>query len=96
MGKYDHTMRTREKQEGKAESVESTLQTVAQPLQLLLTIPEVARALSMSRAKVYTLLGDKSSGGIPVVRIGRSVRVSITDLRCWVEQQQNEGQINDR
>ncbi len=79
MGKNDQSMRTPERQEGKAEPMEPTLQTVTQPLRLLLTIPEVACALSMRRTKAYTLLN--SSGGIPVVRIGRSVRVSVTDLQ---------------
>lgn len=53
---------------------------------LLLTIPEVARLLRLSEAKVYTLLADRCPGGIPVKRFGRAVRVSLSDLRRWIEQ----------
>ncbi len=81
MDKNDQS-RKWERQEGKAGPVESTLQTVAHPLQILLTLPEVARVLSLSRARVYRLLAnDRNPDGIPVVRIGRSVRVSVTDLQ---------------
>ena len=48
---------------------------------LLLTVSETARLLRLSESKIYTLLGDRCAGGIPVKRIGRSVRVSISDLR---------------
>lgn len=51
---------------------------------ILLTIGEVSRLLRLSSSTVYTLLGDRYPGGIPVKRIGRSVRVSLDDLRWWV------------
>ena len=51
---------------------------------LLLTVGEVARLLRLSTSMVYTLLGDRCPGGIPVMRIGRSVRISLDDLRWWV------------
>ena len=54
---------------------------------LLLTIPEVARLLRLSEAKVYTMLEDRHPGGIPIKQFGRSVRVSLIDLRRWIEQQ---------
>ncbi|HYU71944.1 MAG TPA: helix-turn-helix domain-containing protein [Ktedonobacteraceae bacterium] len=54
---------------------------------LLLTIREVARLLRLSESKIYTMLGDRCPGGIPVKRFGRAVRVSLDDLRRWVEQQ---------
>ena len=49
---------------------------------LLLTIPQVVLALSLSRSKVYDLI---ARGELPVSRIGRSVRVRSTDLERWVE-----------
>jgi len=54
--------------------------------QLLLTVSETARLLRLSESKVYTLLGDRRPGGIPVKRFGRAVRISLSDLRRWVEQ----------
>jgi len=54
--------------------------------QLLLTVGEAARLLRLSESKVYTLLGDRCPGGIPVKRFGRAVRISLSDLRRWVEQ----------
>ena len=54
--------------------------------QLLLTIPQVARSLGVSRAMVYVLIAKKD--GIPVVRLGRAVRVSMASLRKWVEKQE--------
>jgi len=54
---------------------------------LLLTIPEVARLIRLSESKVYTMLGDRCPGGIPIKRFGRAVRVSPSELRRWIEQQ---------
>ena len=51
---------------------------------LLLTVGEVSRLLRLSSSTVYTLLGDRCPGGIPVMRFGRSVRISLDDLRWWV------------
>ena len=39
---------------------------------LLLTIPEVARLIRLSESKVYTMLGDRCPGGIPIKRFGRA------------------------
>ncbi|MFL5588068.1 MAG: helix-turn-helix domain-containing protein [Ktedonobacteraceae bacterium] len=50
---------------------------------LLLSIPEVAAALRLSRAKVYQLIDVE---GLPVVRFGRAVRVPHALLQQWVEQ----------
>ena len=49
---------------------------------LLLTIPEAAASLRLSRAKVYQLIDVE---GLPVVRFGRAVRVSARALEQWVE-----------
>ena len=49
--------------------------------QILLRAEEVARALGLGRSKVYELM---QSGELPVVRIGRSVRVARAALESWV------------
>ena len=54
---------------------------VVQPL--LLSIPEVAAMLRLSRAKVYRLIYYE---GLPVVHFGRSVRVSVIALEQWLEE----------
>jgi excisionase family DNA binding protein len=51
---------------------------------LLLTIPQVAAALSLGRSTVYELV---QRGELPVVHIGRAVRVRFTDLEKWVAEQ---------
>jgi excisionase family DNA binding protein len=48
----------------------------------LLDSREVARLLGISRTKAFQLM---STGVIPVVRIGRCVRVSRRALRMWLE-----------
>jgi excisionase family DNA binding protein len=53
---------------------------------LLLTIREVSHLMRLSESKIYTMLADRSPGGIPVKRFGRSVRVSPPELRRWIEQ----------
>ncbi len=50
----------------------------------ILTIPEVARYLKISKSKIYRLL---SKNEIPHIKIGRNVRIRQTDLRIWVEKQ---------
>ena len=49
---------------------------------LLLNIPEVAASLRLSRAKVYQLIDGE---GLPVIRFGRAVRVSVAALERWLE-----------
>lgn len=48
---------------------------------LLLRVPEAAEALGISRSQMYQLV---AAGVVPVIRIGRSVRVPIEALRQWV------------
>ena len=48
----------------------------------LLTPDDVARRLAMSRKRVYRLI---ESGGLPHFKIGRSIRISSTDLAQWIE-----------
>jgi len=55
----------------------------AMPQPLLLTVPEAAVSLRLSRAKVYRLIYYE---GLPVVHFGRAVRVSVAALQGWLEQ----------
>lgn len=54
---------------------------------ILLKPNEVFSAIGVSRAKGYAML---ASGELPSIRIGRSVRVPVADLREWVEQQKTK------
>jgi len=53
------------------------------PLELL-TIPQVAEYLGVCRAHVYKLINN----GLPVIRLGRSVRVQMTSLQRWLQDQE--------
>ena len=55
---------------------------------LLLNLTDAARALAVGRTTLYKLIDD---GEIRVVRIGRAVRVSVTELDAFVA-----GRLNDR
>jgi excisionase family DNA binding protein len=48
----------------------------------ILTVPQVARYLKISRSKAYYLVQQKK---IPYIRIGRNVRVREADLEKWIE-----------
>ena len=50
---------------------------------LLLNIPDVCKSLSLSRTKVYELIDFE---GLPVVRFGRAVRVSVIALEQWLDE----------
>ncbi len=50
----------------------------------ILTIPEVARYLKISKSKIYNLVSKKE---IPHLKIGRNVRIRQTDLQMWMEKQ---------
>lgn len=54
------------------------------PRRLLYSVREVASLLACGRTKAYELV---SSGQLPVVRIGRSVRVPASALREWIKHQ---------
>jgi len=56
---------------------------------LLLTITDVASVLRMSRTKVYELIALE---GLPTVRFGKSVRVSVWSLQTWVEAREKGAQ----
>ena len=48
---------------------------------LLLTVREAQDILSIGRSKLYELI---ASGALPVVRIGRAVRLPAKELEKWV------------
>lgn len=50
----------------------------------ILTVPEAARYLRISRAQAYRLAQD---GGIPSFRVRKSVRVRRSDLDAWLGDQ---------
>jgi excisionase family DNA binding protein len=56
----------------------------AVPLPGLLTIPQVAEYLGVCRAHVYKLINN----GLPVIRLGRLVRIQMTSLQRWLEEQE--------
>jgi excisionase family DNA binding protein len=57
------------------------------PTPLLLSVPEVAKTLGLGRTKVYELIATE---GLPVVRFGRAVRVSVTSLQQWIERREQK------
>ena len=54
---------------------------------LLLSVPEVAKTLGLGRTKVYELIERE---GLPVVRFGRAVRISVTSLQQWIERREKQ------
>ncbi len=57
----------------------------------ILTIPEVARYLKISKSKIYNLVSKKE---IPHLKIGRNVRIRQTDLQMWMEKQTKQLNID--
>ncbi len=51
----------------------------------LLTIPQVMERLHICRSHVYTLIHR----GLPVVRLGRAVRVNMASLEQWLAAQEH-------
>jgi excisionase family DNA binding protein len=51
---------------------------------LLLKVPEAAELVGLGRSKLYELM---QAGEIPVIRIGRGVRIPASGLREWVARQ---------
>lgn len=52
---------------------------------LLLKAAEVADRLSIGRATAYEMM---ASGTLPIIRIGRAVRVPARALEAWIDEQQ--------
>lgn len=55
--------------------------------ELLLTIPQVAKALNLGRTKVYELIWQEN---LPIQKFGRAVRVSKEDLQRWLEERNQQ------
>lgn len=53
-------------------------------LDKIMTVPEVAKYLKLSKSKVYYLVGRRK---IPHLRIGRNVRIRESDLMRWMTAQ---------
>ena len=53
---------------------------------MLLKIPEVAEVTGYSRAFIYEQIG---SGGLKVIRVGRTIRICTVDLRDWIDSQKD-------
>ncbi len=66
----------------KEQHMQESLEAVLSPW--LLTIPQVAEYLGVCRAHVYKLI----SNGLPVIRLGRLVRIQKTSLQRWLEDQE--------
>ena len=54
-------------------------------MEAILTIPEVARYLKISKSKIYYLVQRRE---IPHVKIGRNVRIKENDLAKWLDKHQ--------
>lgn len=50
---------------------------------LLLNIPQVMQMLGLSRSKVHKLIKREE---LPVMRFGRAVRISPSDLEQWLQE----------
>ena len=53
------------------------------PLEPLLTIPDVSQLLKVSRRMVYHLIDQ----GLPTIKLGKSVRVHPGEFRRWLSRQ---------
>ena len=52
---------------------------------VLLTIQQVAEILGIGQTKAYALRHD----GLPVIRVGRKLRVSSSRLKEWIDQHEH-------
>ena len=50
----------------------------------IMTVSEMAKYLKISRSKAYAMVARKE---IPHIRIGKNVRIRVTDLVKWLETQ---------
>lgn len=55
-------------------------------IKMALNITETANALGLSRQSIYKLIYNDPS--FPVLRIGKSVRISVEGLKEWIKKQQ--------
>lgn len=55
---------------------------------MLLKVEAAAKLLSLGRTKTYALI---ASGDLPVIRLGRAVRIPVAALHQWVEERAKQG-----
>lgn len=55
---------------------------------MMLTVPQVARRLQIARKRAYELV---AAGQLPVVQLGRSLRVPLAALNRWIEESTRPG-----
>lgn len=60
--------------------------------QLLYSVQDVAALLSMSPTNIYRLV---NAGTIPIIRIGKSIRIKRDDLEAWVESMESARPVQD-
>lgn len=58
-------------------------------MKLLLTPREAAAALSLSERTLWTLT---QAGDVPSLKIGRSVRYDVNELRAWIARKQENSE----
>ena len=51
-------------------------------METIMTVPQVAEYLQISKSKIYLMI---KRGEIPYIRIGKNVRVLESDLVEWLE-----------
>lgn len=56
-----------------------------------MSVDEMAAAVGVSRPKAYELV---NSEGFPVIRIGRRIRIPVTGLERWIEEQSSTQATN--
>ncbi len=71
-----------------AEGTGKQMNESVQAEKLLLRMSEAAHMLGLGKSTVYEMA---SSGELPVVRIGRSVRIPARALREWAERLERAG-----
>lgn len=59
--------------------------------EILIKVVVAAQRMSVSKAKVYQML---ATGELPVVRVGRAVRVPVAALHALVAEQVGEGRVD--
>lgn len=60
--------------------------------QLLYSVQDVAALLSMSPSNIYRLV---NAGTIPIIRLGKSIRIKRDDLEAWVESMESARPVQD-
>ena len=58
---------------------------------ILLTVPEVQSLTQLGRTKVYELI---QTGQLPIIRIGRSVRIRRDALERWIDELEEGARID--